>query len=245
VKAPRPGFVRLAFALAFAVLLAAAGPLFAAATPTPTPRPKLSGGFGRPRATPVAADSADGGGGQSLADVVKAAGDARGNGPAAKEKGSVTIDNKSLVKDSEKGRLTTSSSPPRHPTAVAAAPKPTPAQAAEGNGDAVAASSGSVDASGAVGGEAEWREMAQRDRKRVDDAKRRVDELTATTKKLENDFYAWDDGQYRDRVIKPAWDRAKSDLDQARIDLDAAEKELAELPEKARKAGALPGWIRE
>ena len=29
-----------------------------------------------------------------------------------------------------------------------------------------------------------------------------------TSRKLENDFYAWDDGYYRDRVIKPAWDRA-------------------------------------
>ena len=69
--------------------------------------------------------------------------------------------------------------------------------------------------------------------------------LTATSRKLENDFYAWDDGQYRDRVIKPAWDRAKADLEQAKVELEAAEKQLADLPERARKAGALPGWIRE
>ena len=73
----------------------------------------------------------------------------------------------------------------------------------------------------------------------------RIADLTATSRKLENDFYAWDDGQYRDRVIKPAWDRAKADLEQAKVELEAAEKQLADLPERARKAGALPGWIRE
>ena len=33
--------------------------------------------------------------------------------------------------------------------------------------------------------------------------------------------------------------------EQAKLDLEAAEKQLADLPERARKAGALPGWIRE
>ena len=66
------------------------------------------------------------------------------------------------------------------------------------------------------------------------------------TKKLENDFYAWDDGQYRDRVIKPAWDRTpRASSTDAKHELAAAEKDLADLPERARRAGALPGWIRE
>jgi len=97
----------------------------------------------------------------------------------------------------------------------------------------------------ASGDEAEWRETARRERKHVEDAKTRIADLTATSRKLENDFYAWDDGQYRDRVIKPAWDRAKADLEQAKTELEAAEKQLADLPERARRAGALPGWIRE
>ena len=219
--------------LSFGVwLLAGAGTLLAAATPTPTPRPKLSGGFGRPRATPVAPAVSEGG--QSLADVVKAAQEARGEGSTSKEKSGVTIDNRSLVKDAGKGRLTTSAMAPANPPKA-----PTPASAP------VAAASSAAPAASAAGGEAEWRETARRDRKRVEDAKTKVSDLTATSRKLENDFYAWDDGQYRDRVIKPAWDRAKADLEQARIDLEAAEKELADLPERARKAGALPGWIRE
>jgi hypothetical protein len=95
------------------------------------------------------------------------------------------------------------------------------------------------------GTEAEWKEIASRARKRVADDKARVAELGAATKKLENDFYAWDDGQYRDRVIKPAWDRSLVDLETAKQELAEAETDLADLPEKARKAGALPGWIRE
>ena len=218
-------------------LLGGAAVLLAAATPTATPRPRLSGGFGRPRTTPVPVAVSDGG--QGLSDVVRAAQET-----GEKEKSGITIDNRNLVKDSAKGRLSTSSiagSSPARP----AAPAPTPASATA----APAASGGSgahAEASATeAGGESEWRETARRERKAVDDARKKVDELTATSRKLENDFYAWDDGQYRDRVIKPAWDRAKADLEQARTDLDAAEKQLADLPERARKAGALPGWIRE
>ena len=46
-------------------------------------------------------------------------------------------------------------------------------------------------------------------------------------------------------MIKPAWDHAREDLENAKQELAAAEADLADLPEKARKAGALPGWIRE
>jgi hypothetical protein len=93
--------------------------------------------------------------------------------------------------------------------------------------------------------ETQWRQASHAARKRVEDAKGRVAELDAAAKKLENDFYAWDDGQYRDRVIKPAWDHARERLEDAKRELAEAETDLADLPEKARKAGALPGWLRE
>jgi hypothetical protein len=213
-------------------LFSAAGLALAATTPTPTPRPRLSGGFGRPRATPVAPAVTDGG--QSLADVVRAAQETRDMSGAPPEKGAVTIDNRSLVRNPDKGRLSTSSTLPTR-TPVAA-----PAKGSEGASAALAPV-----ATPAGGGEAEWQEIARRDRKAVSDAKARVSELSATAKKLENDFYAWDDGQYRDRVIKPSWDRTLSDLEDAKRQLAEAEKNLANLPERARKAGAFPGWIRE
>ncbi len=203
-------------------------------TRTATPVPRLSGGFGRPRATPAPTPSAETGG-QSLADAVHAAQQSR-SGPAS-EKSGLTIDNKSLVRSEAKGRVTTSKT-----AAPQSRPAAAPPAAKEGgeHGD-TAAPAGS-----ATGGtEAEWREIAARARRGVADAKARVEELEAAARKLENDFYAWDDGQYRDRVIKPSWDRARGDLEAARKSLAEAEKELSELPEKARKAGALPGWIRE
>jgi len=191
-------------------------------TQTPTPRPRLSGGFGRPAATPVVADS----GGQELSDVVRAAGQSR---TRKEQKPGVSITNKSLVTDPNKGNLTTSKSKgvPVATTVIA-----TPAPAPE------------LEATPAAG-EAEWKERARKARQRVEDGKARVYQLEGEAAGLEKDFYRWDDGQYRDGVIKPAWDRKRAELEAARKDLVEAEKDLADLPEQARKAGALPGWIRE
>ena len=216
--------------LALATVLTAETP-----TRTPTPAPRLSGGFGRPRSTAVPTPPQPGG--QSLADVVQAA-----HGPkevAPPDKGSLTINNRSLVKSADQGRVSTSKSvPTARPAALPAVAVPTPATAPVAK--AAVAESG-----GAAPTEAEWKEIAAKARKRVSDDKAHVEELTATSKKLENDFYAWDDGQYRDRVIKPAWDRSREELENAKQELAAAEADLTDLPEKARKAGALPGWIRE
>jgi len=159
--------------------------------------------------------------------------------------GSVAITNESLVKDPNKGRLSTSQIRPplptpahgptgRHAEAPAAAPAPAPAPSAAA---AAAAAEG--------GDEAMWRERARTARRRVEELKTEVTQLESDSKQLETDFYRWDDGQYRDRVIKPAWDKKREELETRRRQLVDAEADLADLPEKARKAGALPGWIRE
>lgn len=205
-------------------LVASGAMLAATPTPIPTPRPKLSGGFGRPRATPAPTPE-----NAVVSEPLRPAQAANGQ---KTEKSTLTIDNRSLVTNPDKGRVSTSRLAPAstpHPHAAGAAATPVPA----------------ADGSLTGGTEAEWRETAKKARKRVEEAKLHVEELTAASKKLENDFYAWDDGQYRDRVIKPSWDRTRSELDQAKIELTDAEKDLADLPEKARKAGAYPGWIRE
>jgi len=127
---------------------------------------------------------------------------------------------------------------------VAPTPVPAPAEVASA-APAPAPAAGESAAAAPAEGEAQWRATAQAARKRVADDKARVEELTAAVKKLENDFYAWDDGQYRDRVIKPSWDKTRDQLEDAKRELEAAEKDLSDLPEKARRAGAAPGWIRE
>ena len=197
---------------ALAALLLAGGPRSRRqeATRTPTPAPRLSGGFGRPRATPVAKTPYDGGG-QGYSDVVHAAHETR-DGAAPADAGTVTINNQSLVKNTSKGKVSSSKAvaaraasrlrlrfrrPRSRPPTVP--PWPTRLRPA--------------------GGEAQWKATAAKARKRVADDKARVAELEAATKKLENDFYAWDDGQYRDRVIKPAWDHAKSELTDAKNEL--------------------------
>lgn len=208
-------------------------------TPTPTPRPRLSGGFGR---TPAPAPAVAGDG-QSMTDVVHAAGAAQGR----KEKG-LAITNESLVKDPNKGRLTTSSPKPAGSAPASARTTPqvsslVPGAPTAGPAAAAAPTPGPPPMSTAQ--EAEWRDRAHRARQRVVDLRAQVTSLDADTKQLENDFYRWDDGQYRDRVIKPAWDKKREELETAKRQLTAAEADLADLPEQARKAGALPGWLRE
>jgi hypothetical protein len=92
--------------------------------------------------------------------------------------------------------------------------------------------------------EAYWRAKAAAVRDAVAKATDALAAAEAEEKREENDFYAWDDGQYRDNVIKPAWDRAKAETEKARADLEAARKQLDGLEDEARRAGAFPGWIR-
>jgi len=194
-------------------------------TPTPTPTPplrKLAGGFGRgaPDSAVTPARPIVPGDGQSLGQVVRDARKPRGS------RTPVSITNKTLVTDPKKGRLTTAS------------PRPTPPP------DAAAAETRSAPAPDQEA-EAYWRERMHSARALVEELSERVRQFEQQSKKLESDFYSWDDGQYRDGVIKPAWDKKREELETARRDLEQAEKDLAELPEKARKAGALPGWLRE
>ena len=211
--------------LLLGTLLLAAAPK---PTPTSTPHPRrLTGGFGQgaPDAavTPAAGPTP---GGQSLADAVRASENAK------KRKGSrpaVAITNETLVTDPSKGKLTTSSLRPTTPAPTPAneEPRPTPVTGEDSSGEAY------------------WRERMHSAKSRVEELTEQVRRLEQESKKLENDFYSWDDGQYRDGVIKPAWDKKREELETARRELERAQKDLAELPEKARKAGALPGWLRE
>lgn len=154
------------------------------------------------------------------------------------EKKAVRITNESLVTDPQKGKLSTSQAvvTPRAATALPGTsptpggPTPTPGAAAT---------------PAAAQGEEYWRHEARRSRERVTELRAAIIRLENETRKLEGDFYSWDDGAYRDGVIKPAWDKAREDLATARRDLPLAERALEELPDRARRAGALPGWLRE
>lgn len=150
----------------------------------------------------------------------------------------VRITNESLVTDPQKGKLTTSSRPVSTPPSPAAATR-TP------GGPTPAGPEATPTPGGAAQGEDYWRNEARQVRDRVAQLRAAIVRLEAETRKQEADFYSWDDGAYRDGVIKPAWDKAREDLATARRELPLAERELDDLPDRARRAGALPGWIRE
>ena len=220
------------FCAACAAAALLSGPAAAAGAPTPTPTPapraRLSGGFGRAPSAPRDGDP------RSLGDAVRAARRRK----EQKEQKAVAITNDSLVKDPKQGHVSTSRIQPAAPPTA----PPTASRIGKGEGGAAAAPAASASTAGE---ESVWRERARSLQRRVDDFKTQIARLEAETKQLEGDFYRWDDGQYRDRVIKPAWDKKREELETAKIQGKQAEADLADLPEKARKAGVPPGWLRE
>jgi hypothetical protein len=162
-----------------------------------------------------------------------------GRATAGAEKGPVKLTNQTLVTDTDKGKVSTSQSRSPAPT-----PVPAPAKTAAGRSGSAATEPETAPAA-AGQGEDFWRDEARRLRDRVAELRDAIVRLEADTKRLEADYYAWDDGAYRDKVIKPSWDKAREELATARLALPAAEKDLADLPDRARRGGALPGWLRE
>lgn len=90
-----------------------------------------------------------------------------------------------------------------------------------------------------------WRSRALDARLRWREAVDRIDTLSEDVSRLQREFYATDDPAQRDQVIKPAWDLALAELDEARRESVTARTELQELLEEGRRSGALPGWLRE
>jgi hypothetical protein len=90
-----------------------------------------------------------------------------------------------------------------------------------------------------------WRSKMLDVRLRWHDAVERIEQLQKKVAELRQKFYATDDPYQRDSVIKPAWDLALGQLDTARQESTAAREKLEQLLEEGRRAGALPGWLRE
>ena len=98
------------------------------------------------------------------------------------------------------------------------------------------------DASGRT--EAEWRRRAEEVRSRAAEVEAEITAARAEVRRLENDFYAWSDGNYRERVIRPAWDQARERVKSLEAEATAASKALEDLEEEARTSGTQPGWLR-
>jgi hypothetical protein len=90
-----------------------------------------------------------------------------------------------------------------------------------------------------------WRSRALDIRTRLRQATDRVEDLETTAAGWRRRFYAEEDPYFRDSKIKPEWDRVLAQLDATRSDVETTRKELGDFLEEGRRAGALPGWLRE
>lgn len=93
--------------------------------------------------------------------------------------------------------------------------------------------------------EAYWRRRGREIRQRWRDAHDRIGELEAKVAALRTKFYATDDGYLRDTQVKPDWDKAIADLEEARYADSRGAAEVIAYLEEGRRAGALPGWLRD
>jgi hypothetical protein len=134
---------------------------------------------------------------------------------------SVVITNKSLSHHS-KGQLTY------------AQPKPGKSAAKNSAGKPVAAHDADY-----------WRKRGLDIRVRWRKATEDVDRLEKDAAELRRRFYSQDDPAVRDAQVKPEWDRTLELLDKARLEVAASKAELEAFMEEGRRAGALPGWLRE
>jgi hypothetical protein len=222
----------------FVILLVLTGAAPAAGEePTPTPRPKVKrklggGSFGQPPATtPTPAPKGTG----SLADVVRKTQDELAPPSQRKSRG-IVITNETLRKperaDGPSASISIIGSAGAKPS-IKTPPTPAPGT------DLVPEYK---DATGKT--ESEWRARASDVRSRAEETEASVTAAQAEVRRLENDFYAWSDGNYRERVIRPAWDQAKENLKRLESELENARGELVSLEDEARKSGTPPGWLR-
>ena len=99
-------------------------------------------------------------------------------------------------------------------------------------------------ASANEGKKAMWQQRYRDAVSRVAALEAKVKRLESEANGLEQEFYAHDNPVERDTQIKPAWDKALSDLQAARKALGEARNQPDEVLNAARRDGALPGWFR-
>jgi hypothetical protein len=90
-----------------------------------------------------------------------------------------------------------------------------------------------------------WRSRALDIRTRLRQATDRVEDLELSAAGWRRRFYAEEDPYFRDGKIKPEWDRVLAKLEETRNEIETTRKELDDFLEEGRRAGALPGWLRE
>jgi hypothetical protein len=173
----------------------------------------------------------------SLVDAAKAERERKAEAPPPR----IVINNKNLHAYAKGGQLTIAE--PRKKGSAAGPASPAAANAANAAASAPAAAPGTV--APLERDEKYWRGRALEIRQRWRKAADRIKELEGDVNLWRRRFYAEDDPYVRDGQIKPSWDRALDDLRENHEAVAAAKKELDDFLEEGRRAGALPGWLRE
>jgi hypothetical protein len=93
--------------------------------------------------------------------------------------------------------------------------------------------------------EAYWRQRGLDIRQRWRLAADEISKLEQDVADWRRRFYAESDPASRDAQVKPEWDRALDRLQRKKEEVEATQRELEEFQEAGRRAGALPGWLRE
>ena len=137
------------------------------------------------------------------------------------EKPIAVIDDKNLAEFARDQKLTIAQGDPESPS-------PAPEVALAGDHD-----------------EAWWRNRGLEIRREWRHAVDSVERLEGEVAELRNRFYATDDPYVRDGQVKPEWDRRLAELESARRKAADGRLEVERYLEEGRRAGALPGWLRE
>jgi hypothetical protein len=90
-----------------------------------------------------------------------------------------------------------------------------------------------------------WRARKQETDQRLADAQAKVQELQNEINTLTTAFYAESDGVAQRPLIESERIERLKELEQAKQELETARAESEGLEDEARRAGALPGWVRD
>ena len=90
-----------------------------------------------------------------------------------------------------------------------------------------------------------WRGRKQDVDARVQDAQGRVEQIQSEINSLTAAFYAEGDGVAQRPLIESERNERIKELEAAKQELENARSEAAGLEDEARRAGALPGWLRD
>lgn len=88
-----------------------------------------------------------------------------------------------------------------------------------------------------------WRNLKREIEERISQAEKRMANLKEEINALYRDFYSIDDPGRREQIQVRIVEETRK-MEEAEKDLEKAKKDFEKFLERARKEGALPGWLR-